>query len=315
MRLPEDWTRRGGSRPSRPSGRALAPLLETGLYYPWPDINCGAADVRSIYAGAGVPVGDIPDSSEQTSLALFGALSATAHHLRLAPHQCRIAIEGFGRVGSGLAEEVRQWGGKVVAVSTAQGAVANPEGLDLAVVLAARAARGDAFVTETGAWERLERDALFTLPCEIFLPCARVGAMDAARAAHLSARALVPGANAPYTEEAEAILAARGILALPDFVTNSGGITGTRLSQLGVSASDLRRLLVDEFGALIARGLARSAARGISPLALAAKSPKCATSPAASPRAAGSFLPSRAASPAASPAPSAAARLCKSFWP
>ena len=95
---------------------------------------------------------------------------ATARYLKLAPHQCRIAIEGFGRVGSGLAQEVKQWGGKVVAVSTAQGAIANPDGLDLEVILAARSEAGDAFVNETGGWEQLNREALFDVPCEIFLP-------------------------------------------------------------------------------------------------------------------------------------------------
>ena len=250
-------------------GRCLAPLISAGLYYPWPDLNCGADDVRAIYAGAGVDSGPIPDSSEQTALALFGAVRATARHLKLAPHQCRIAVEGFGRVGSGLAREVAQWGGKIVAVSTAQGAVANPEGLDIAVLCAARQEQGDAFVAEAGAWERLDRDALFAVPCDLFLPCARVGALDGARAAQLPARAVVPGANAPYTEEAEAALAGRGLLALPDFVTNSGGITGTRLLQLGASADVMRHLLVDEFGAMVERGLARAAERGLSPLALA----------------------------------------------
>ena len=73
VQMPEGLDAEGRVRAFSAVGRCLAPLLEGGVYYPWPDINCGAADVRSIYAGAGVPVGAIPDSSEQTSLALSGA--------------------------------------------------------------------------------------------------------------------------------------------------------------------------------------------------------------------------------------------------
>jgi glutamate dehydrogenase/leucine dehydrogenase len=124
-------------------------------------------------------------------------------------------------------------------------------------------------VTEPGEWERLPREGLFGVLADILVPCARVGSIDAAVATGLEARALVPGANASCSKEGEATLTRRGVLVLPDFVCNSGGIVGTRLAQLGVAPQTVRRLLVDELGEMVDRMLRASAKEGASAAALA----------------------------------------------
>jgi len=239
------------------------------LYQPWPDLNCGSEDVQAILTGAGLPAPQHPDTSYYTALTVFGALAATARFLDLQPSSCRISIEGMGRVGTHLARQVAEWGGRLAAVSTIEGTLANPEGLDPAALAAAREERGDALVAQPGNWERLPRGDLFSVPADILVPCARVGSIDAEVAKRLDIRALVPAANAPCTEEAEAELARKGAIVLPDFICNSGGVMGTRLAQLGVSAHRVRELLVDELGSMVANALACSEKRGISPADLA----------------------------------------------
>ncbi len=253
----------------RAVGRHLAPLLGAGLYQPWPDLNCGSEDVQAILAGAGLAARQPPDSSYYTALTAFGALTATARFFDLQPSNCRISIEGMGRVGTHLARQVAEWGGRLVAVSTIEGTVANPEGLDAPALAAAREKHGDALVAQPGDWERLPRGELFSVPTDILVPCARVGSIGAEVAKGLDIKALVPAANAPCTEEAEAELARKGAAVLPDFICNSGGVMGTRLAQLGVSPQRTRELLVDELGSMVANALACSEKRGASPADLA----------------------------------------------
>ena len=267
--LPGRASREERAKAFRAFGRHLAPLIRAGVYDPWPDLNCGPEDVQAILAGAGLAAGRHPDTSYYTAVTVFGALAATARFLNLAPSDCRISIEGMGRVGTHLAREVAEWGGRLVAVSTAEGAVANPQGLEPAALAAAREEHGDAFVAQPGNWERLPRGDLFSVPADILVPCARVGSIDAEVAKTLDLKALVPAANAPCTEEAEAELARNGTIVLPDFICNSGGVMGTRLAQLGVSPQRTRELLVDELGSMVANALACSRKRGISPADLA----------------------------------------------
>jgi glutamate dehydrogenase (NAD(P)+) len=136
-----------------------------------------------------------------------------------------VAIEGFGKVGAGVAREVTRRGGRLVAVSTIAGCVADPGGLDLDQLWEARVAHGDALVAAVGR-PCLPRDALFEIDADVLVPGARVGVIDEQRAAHIAARAVVPAANVPYTAGGLTVLGSRGIAAHADFVCNAAAVVG-----------------------------------------------------------------------------------------
>jgi glutamate dehydrogenase/leucine dehydrogenase len=145
---------------------------------------------------------------------------------------CSVAIEGFGKVGGGVATEVTRRGGRVVAVSTIAGCLADPAGLDVGRLLALRAEHGDRCVTAYGspAGPPGPRSQLFRVPADVLVPGTRPGAITAGVARGLAGgvRVLAPAANAPYTRAGAAELRRRGILALPDFVANAGAVLGYR---------------------------------------------------------------------------------------
>ena len=134
-----------------------------------------------------------------------------------------IAIEGFGKAGAGTARACAGSGARVVAVSTIDGALVDPAGLDVEELLALRALHGDAFVRH-GPVSARPREALFAVECDVLVPGARPHVIAPESADDLRCAAVVPAANVPYAPGATDALAARGILALPDFVTNAGGI-------------------------------------------------------------------------------------------
>ena len=141
-----------------------------------------------------------------------------------------VAIEGFGKVGGGVAREVGRRGGRVAAVSTVAGCVADPAGLDVDRLLTLRQAHGDGCVLYYGRPVMSPHQLFTEVNADVLVPGTRPGAIDAQTARSLppAVRVIAPAANAPYTEEGAEVLRERGIVALPDFVCNAGAVIGYR---------------------------------------------------------------------------------------
>jgi glutamate dehydrogenase (NAD(P)+) len=135
----------------------------------------------------------------------------------------RCVVQGFGNVGAVAAAELHGRGARVIAVSDISGGVHDERGLDVPTLRR--------FVDERGSLasfseaERLTNEELLELPCDVLVLAAREDQVNADNAARLQARLIAEGANGPTSLEADAILAERGIVVLPDVLTNAGGVT------------------------------------------------------------------------------------------
>ncbi|MFE7358387.1 Glu/Leu/Phe/Val dehydrogenase dimerization domain-containing protein [Streptomyces sp. NPDC057543] len=136
--------------------------------------------------------------------------------------EARVSVQGLGTMGGATARFLARAGLKVVAVADIKGTIANPAGLDVEALLAARDGYGtvDRRALRDGDRE-LPADAWLAQDAEILVPAAVSYAIDATNQARIRARWLVEAANMPVLPEAEALLAARGITVLPDVVVNS----------------------------------------------------------------------------------------------
>lgn len=152
-----------------------------------------------------------------------------------------VALEGFGKVGHGVAREVVRRGGRLVAVSTLRGAVAKAGGFDVDELVQARAEHGDSFVHHLGLEVHLPRE-LHELRVDVLVPGARVGVYDAGLAARVQAEVIAPAANVPYTVGGLAELRSRRIAALPDFVCNGGAVLAYQTSIALTPAEVLARV-------------------------------------------------------------------------
>jgi glutamate dehydrogenase/leucine dehydrogenase len=250
---------------ARCMGQHLKPLLRTGLFHPWTDMNFGAGDAAALYEGAGLSSAALKgESSRRTALSTLASVIATAEALGLPPQRCRIAIEGLGSVGGILAQEVVRWGGQVVAVSNMAGAVVNEDGLPVERILQLRQQHNSSALLEPGPWRNVPREELFNGEADILVPCARVGSLNEERARRLPVRAVVPAANVPWTPEAERILQDRQILLLPDFVVNAGGILG-----IFDQEPDEYRFFMTHFKGMIDRLVKQAWEQGMSPVTIA----------------------------------------------
>jgi len=137
-------------------------------------------------------------------------------------HDTRIAIQGFGNVGSNLASLLSDEGVRVIAVSDSGGGIHNPYGLDVPAAIAYKAEHG---VLEgfPGA-DAITNEELIEIDCDVLTPCALEQVITAENAPRIRARMVCEGANGPTTPDADEILEDRGILVLPDVLANAGGV-------------------------------------------------------------------------------------------
>ncbi len=135
----------------------------------------------------------------------------------------RCVVQGFGNVGGIAAQELSDRGAIVLAVSDFTGGVYHEEGLDLAALRAWIAVNGS--LADYAAAAHVTNEELLELPCDILVLAALEDQLTGENAPRVAARLVAEGANGPTSPEADAILSERGILVLPDVLTNAGGVT------------------------------------------------------------------------------------------
>jgi glutamate dehydrogenase (NAD(P)+) len=134
----------------------------------------------------------------------------------------RVAVQGFGNVGSNAASYAYENGFKIVAVSDIHGGIHNPNGLDIPSVMEHVTITGSV-INFPGA-DNITNNELLEVPCDVLLPCAMEGQITSDNADRIKARMVVEGANGPTTPEADDIMRGNGVLVVPDILANSGGV-------------------------------------------------------------------------------------------
>jgi glutamate dehydrogenase (NAD(P)+) len=251
--------------------RAAAPLLHDRRYVPDADLGTTAHDVRWMMQALGATVRprdwQTNRSGEHTARSVLASAMAVRTRQRGTLDGCRVAIEGFGKVGTALARLLHERGARVVAISTSRGAVHRPEGLDVPRLLTRAGEVGSRVVEdEPGA---IARGALLELPVDLLFPCARFQSIHAGNVARVAATAICAGANDPVSPEAEAVLVRRGVAYPPDFVSNCGGVLGGTLEFAGAGFDAIGALIEVQVQQIVRDLMARAERQGVAPRALA----------------------------------------------
>ncbi|MGI9382068.1 MAG: Glu/Leu/Phe/Val family dehydrogenase [Methyloligellaceae bacterium] len=134
----------------------------------------------------------------------------------------RVVVQGFGSVGKHAARFLADRGARLVGASDSQSAIADPSGLEVDELI--RIKNEGRAVADYDPGQKLARDAVVEIPCDIWIPAARPDVISADNVGQLDCRIVLQGANIPVTAEAETMLHARDILVVPDFIANAGGV-------------------------------------------------------------------------------------------
>ncbi len=176
----------------------------------------------AIVTGKPVELGGTVGRVEATGEGVAVVAREIARGIGLDLDGARVAVQGFGNVGSHAAAALVRLGCRVVAVSDVAGAVHNPRGLDVDELV--RRARAGIPGHDGMELDLIGNDDLLAVDCEILVPAAVGGVLHGGNADRVRARMVVEGANGPLTPGADAVLAERGVVVVPDILANAGGV-------------------------------------------------------------------------------------------
>jgi len=217
----------------------LLPMIGPEKDIPAPDVNTDEQvmawmmDTFSVNKGYSVPgvvtgkpiaIGGSEGRAGATSLGVMYSLFMALKERGMQPAEVSVAIQGFGKVGSGVALCLHDAGCKVVAVSDVSGGVHNGRGLNPQALLRHRRATGGSITTYPGA-DRISNEELLALDVDVLVPAALEGVLRADNADAVRASIVVEAANGPTTPAADKVLDDRGVLVVPDVLANAGGVT------------------------------------------------------------------------------------------
>lgn len=234
---PDDLSERELERLTRRFVDAIHEFIGPVTDIPAPDMNTNAQvmgwifDHYSRYHGfspavvTGKPV-DLHGSlgrDAATGRGCMFALREVLAHDGLTMEGKRIAIQGFGNVGSWAARLMHGQGARIVAVSDVEGALYNGDGINIPALMEHVEVTGG--VSDFPGAENMDNSELLTCVCDVLMPAAVGHVLTGANAADVKARYILEGANGPTTIEADEIFNERGITAIPDIYANAGGVT------------------------------------------------------------------------------------------
>jgi glutamate dehydrogenase (NAD(P)+) len=179
--------------------------------------------VTAVVTGKPLELGGSQGRTEATGRGCMTVTMEALKRFGLAPENTRVVIQGFGNVGGMSARLMRRQGFKIVCIIEYDGAVYNPHGLDVEVLMKHREETGS--ITGFREAEDIDRDAALLLECDVLLPAAHENVITSHNAAQIQAKILCEGANGPTTFAADSILAEKKVFVIPDILANAGGVT------------------------------------------------------------------------------------------
>jgi len=224
--------------------------------------------VPEIVTGKPVALGGSLFRHEATGAGVVMVIERACDRLGWRLEEKTCVVQGFGNVGSIAAQELAAKGAAILAVSDISGGIYAPDGIELAAVRE--------WIADHGSLEgfpeahHVSNAELLELPCDILVLAALEDQINADNAPRLATQLVVEGANGPTSIEADAILADRGILVLPDVLTNAGGVTVSYfewvqdLGRLFWTRDEIRARLADKLGDAFDRVWELADAKGIS---------------------------------------------------
>jgi len=177
----------------------------------------------AVVTGKPLSIGGSQGRLGATGLGMYYTLLETSKHLEFPLEGKRVALLGYGNVGSSVARLLHDFGCKIVGITDIYGGIFNKNGINI-VELDEHVARTKT-VKGFKKYDSVTNDELLELNVEILLPCAIEGMIHKHNAERIKARIVCEGANGPTTAEANDILVGKGTFIIPDILANAGGVT------------------------------------------------------------------------------------------
>ena len=235
----------------RSFARRIKPLVPE-FYIGGPDMNTTEKEMGILAeelgkggcTGKPASMGGLPHELGSTGYGVYLATLEALAHKGIDVNGATVAIEGFGNVGTFTMKFLTEKGANVVAVSDSRGTIYNKDGLSYDKLMETKAQHG--MVTAYDDGEKLDGAKLFELPVDVLVPGARPNVITEANVGAVKAKIVVEAANIPMTQEVEKKLADRGVLVIPDFLANAGGVISSYCEWKGMNEKEMFKVVEEK---------------------------------------------------------------------
>jgi glutamate dehydrogenase/leucine dehydrogenase len=251
--------------------RLIKPFIPQ-KYIAGPDVNTGEREMQwfaeathSRKAATGKPrkMGGLPHELGSTGFGVAESAAVAAELMKIDLKKATVAIEGFGNVGAFAFRFLRRMGAKIVAVADSKGAIYNKDGLDERKLIKIKKESGS--VKNYAAGRKMKREDIFGLAVDILIPSSVTDVINDANKSLIKAKIIVEGANIPMPERIEEELRKKGILIVPDFVANAGGVISSYAEYMGFGKEKMFDLVKTKIRKITRLVLEKSFKSGKSP--------------------------------------------------
>lgn len=230
----------------------LKPLL-ISKYIAGPDVNTTEKEMqwfveavknRKSATGKPAKLKGLPHELGSTGYGVAIAAKEALAFTKIPIQGARVAIEGYGNVGTFAHKFLSEWGATVVAVSDSRGTIYNALGLPYKKLMATKKRTGSIINEPNG--EKLDGKDIFELNVDVLIPAALPDVITDNNVDRVKASIIVEGANIPMKEHIEETLHRRGVLVIPDFVANAGGVISSYAEHKGMNEKKMFALVEEK---------------------------------------------------------------------
>ncbi len=242
--------------------KSLKPVCPS-MYVAAPDMNTAEEEMKwfakangSMKACTGKPkkLGGIPHELGSTGFGVFHSTLVAAKHHGLNIRDATVAIQGFGNVGMFAAKFLSEVGAKIVSISDSKGCLNVPEGIDIEKLIKIKEETGSVINYSTKTVKSRDMhpgqtykcDMILELPADIFIPAAVADVITKNNVDRVETKIIVEGANIPIPHDIEKILHQKGVLVIPDFVANAGGVISSYVEYSGGTPKQMFKLVEEK---------------------------------------------------------------------
>lgn len=197
------------------NGKVMAWMMDTY------SMNHGTT-ITGVVTGKPIHLGGSLGREKATGRGVFVTGREVARRAGIEIEGAKVALQGFGNVGSEAARLFAGVGARIVVIQDHTATLYNEGGIDMAALTAWQAEKSRLPVSRA---PRIDKDAFWTTPMDILIPAALEGQITRERAEKLTCKLVLEGANGPTYPEADDVLAERGVIVVPDVICNAGGVT------------------------------------------------------------------------------------------
>ncbi|MBM3229178.1 Glu/Leu/Phe/Val dehydrogenase [Candidatus Parvarchaeota archaeon] len=226
--------------------------LIPSVYIAGPDMNTTEKEMAAFADAVGTPkaatgkpssMGGLPHELGSTGFGVAQSSFVALEHMKIPVAGASVALEGFGNVGTFTMKFMTERGAKVVAISDSKGTAYLPEGFNYDTMMKVKSEKGT--VTAYPGAKILGAADLFGMQVDVLIPGARPNVITDANKAQVRAKIIVEAANIPIVPRIEEEFAAKGVLVIPDFVANAGGVISSYVEHIEGTESQMFKMVED----------------------------------------------------------------------